>query len=96
MSMLISQNIKHLHDLFLHVCLSSPVDMKFENQATGYIGGVCPEGYYCPEETGNPINCPETYYCPKTTSMYTLHCDPGIIHIQYTVHYTLYTIHYTI
>ena len=57
--------------------------MKLKNQATGYVGGVCPEGDYCPEGTGNPIACPETYYCPKKTSQFTLHCDPGGLQLRY-------------
>ena len=28
----------------------------------------CPEGYYCPLGTGNPIICPRGFYCPQNSS----------------------------
>eukprot|EP00116_Pleurobrachia_bachei_P011769 sb/3472031/ len=43
----------------------------------GYVGGICPAGYYCEVKSQTPVMCAETFYCEKGSSELETHCDPG-------------------
>ena len=45
------------HTMILGVNVSTPV-----NETTSGIGGPCPHGHYCPQQTEDPFACPNGTY----------------------------------
>ena len=56
---------------YVGVNVSSPTP-----ETTSGIGGPCPAGYYCPEQTENPAPCPNTTYRPDILGEALYDCWP--------------------
>ncbi|XP_077985306.1 uncharacterized protein LOC144439946 [Glandiceps talaboti] len=71
-----------LHHQTLRVDVISSCDIcpagTYGNHTERYECALCPEGYYCPEGTGDPRDypCPVGYYCPLGSGSPTP-CPPG-------------------